>query len=84
MLIPSAPLLPQLLIKTVFMPQFEKVDKGTKSIVDMSNSKTFFKPHSRKSSSSKATHVCHQCGVSGHIRPNCFKLYPQKQVSKRL
>ena len=28
-------------------------------------------------------HVCHHCGVSGHIRPNCFKLYPHKQLSKR-
>ena len=65
------------------MPQFEKVDKGKKSIIDMSNSKTFFKPHSRKSSSFKATHVCHHCGIHGHIRPNCFKLYPHKQVSKR-
>ena len=38
---------------------------------DLSNSKSFIRPH-----------VCHHCGVSGHIRPNCFKLYPQKQVSK--
>ena len=29
-------------------------------------------------------HVCHHCGVSGHIRPNCFKLYPHKQLSKWL
>ena len=38
---------------------------------------------SRKSSSSKTAHVCHHCGVFGHIHPNCFKMYPQKQVSKR-
>ena len=69
--------------KTVFVPQFEKVDKGKKSITDMSNSKTFVRPHSRKSSSSKTTHVCHHCGVHGHTRPNCFKLYPHKQLSKR-
>ena len=31
----------------------------------------------------KTTHVCHNCGVSGHICPNCFKFYHQKQVSKR-
>ena len=41
------------------------------------------RPPSRKLSSSKTTHVCHHCGISGHIRPNCFKLYPQKQVSKQ-
>ena len=68
---------------TVFVPQFEKVDKGKKSITDMSNSKTFVRPHFRKSSSSKTTHVCYHCGVHGHTRPNCFKLYPHKQLSKR-
>ena len=46
--------------KTVFMRQFEKVDKGNKSITDMSYSNTFVRPHSRKSSSSKTTHVCHR------------------------
>ena len=66
------------------MPQFEKCDKGMKSITDLSNSKSFVRPHSRKSSSPKTAHICHHCGVFGHIRPNCFKLYPYKQVSKRL
>ena len=57
--------------KTVFVLQYEKGDKGMKSITDLSNSKSFVRPH-----------VCHHCGVFGHIRPNCFKFYPQKQVSK--
>ena len=43
-----------------------------KSKIDLANSKSFVRPH-----------VCHHCGVSGHIRPNCFKLYPHKQLSKR-
>ena len=55
-----------------------------KSITDLSNSKSFVRPHSRKSSSPKTTHVCHHFDVSGHIYPNCFMLYPHKQVSKRL
>ena len=38
---------------------------------DLANFKSFVRPH-----------VCHYCGVSGHIRPNCFKLYPHKQLSK--
>ena len=54
-----------------------------KSITNLSNSKYFVRPHSRNSSSPKTIYVCHHCGVSGHIRPICFKLYPQKQVSKR-
>ena len=41
------------------------------------------RPPSRKPSSSKTTHVCHHCGAFGHTQPNCFKLYPQKQMSKR-
>ena len=35
------------------MPQSEKGDKGMKSITDLSNSKFFVRPHSRKSSSPK-------------------------------
>ena len=68
--------------KTVFVPQYKKGDKCMKFKTDLANFKSFVRPHSRKSSSSN-THVCHYCGVFGHIRPNCFKLYPQKQVSKR-
>ena len=51
--------------KTVFILQFEKCDKGMKSITDLSNSKSFVRPN-----------VCHYCGISGHIHPNCFKLFP--------
>ena len=69
--------------KTIFVPQSKKGDKGMKSITDLSNSKSFVRPHSRKSSSPKTTHVCHHYGVFGHIHRNCFKLYPQKQVSKQ-
>ena len=50
---------------TVLVLQFEKCDKGMKSITDLSNSKSFVRPY-----------VCYHCGVSGHICPNCFKLYP--------
>ena len=58
--------------RTVFVLQSEKGDKGMKSKTDLANSKSFVRPH-----------VCHHCGVSRHICPNCFKLYPHKQLSKR-
>ena len=58
--------------RTVFVPQSEKCDKGMKSKTNLTNFKSFVTPH-----------VCHHCGISGHIRPNCFKLHPQKQVSKQ-
>ena len=58
--------------RNVFVPQSKKGNKGMKSKTDLANSKSFVGPQ-----------VCHHCGVYGHIRPNCFKLYPQKQVSKR-
>ena len=51
--------------KTVFVPQSEKSDKGMKFKTDLPNSKSFVR-----------SHVCHHCGVFGHICPNCFKLYP--------
>ena len=38
---------------------------------DLANSKSFVRPY-----------VCHYCGVSRHICPNYFKLYPHKQLSK--
>ena len=53
------------------MAQSEKGDKSMKSKTDLANSKSFVRQH-----------VCHHCGVFRHIRSNCFKLYPQKQVSK--
>ena len=43
-----------------------------KSKTVLADSKSFVRPY-----------VCHHCCVSGHIRPNCFKLYPHKQLSKR-
>ena len=58
--------------KTIFVPQSEKGDKCMKSKTDLANSKSFVRPH-----------VYHHCGVSRHIRPNCFKLYPHKRVSKQ-
>ena len=58
--------------RKIFVPQYEKGNKGMKSKIDLANSKSFVRPH-----------VCHHCGVSGHIRPNCFKLYPHRQLSKR-
>ena len=46
-------------LKTVFVPQSEKSDKGMKSKTNLTISKSFIRPH-----------VCHHCGVSGHICPN--------------
>ena len=54
-------------LRTVFVLQSEKGDKCMKSKTGLANSKSFVRPH-----------VCHHCGVSGHIHHNCFKLYPQK------
>ena len=51
--------------RTVFMPQSNKGDKCMKSKTDLTNSKSFIRPY-----------VCHHYGVSRHICPNCFKLYP--------
>ena len=47
--------------RTVFMPQFEKGNKGMKSKTNLTNFKSFVRPH-----------VCHHYGVSGYIRLNCL------------
>ena len=60
-----------------------RIDKGKNSDVNAEVSKPMSKTPSRKHSSSKTTHVCHYCGASGHICPNCFKLFPHKRVSNR-
>ena len=53
--------------KTVFVPQSEKCDKGIKFKTNLSNSKSFVRPH-----------VCHYCGVFGHIHPHTHqKSYSQ-------
>ena len=57
---------------TIFVPKSEKGNKGMKSKTVLANSKSFVRPH-----------VYHHCDVFGHIRPNFFKLYPHKQLSKR-
>ena len=41
------------------------------------------RPLSKKSSSSKTTHVCHHCGASGHTHPNSFKLFSHKREFNR-
>ena len=51
--------------RTIFVPQSEKGDKGMKSKIDLTNSKSFVRPH-----------VCHHYSISGNICPNCFRLYP--------
>ena len=33
------------------------------------------RPPFRKLISSKTTHICHQCGASGHTHPDCFNLH---------
>ena len=72
MLFPPAPSSTATGSRTVFVPQSEISDKGMKSKTVLAKSKSFVRPH-----------VCHHCGVSGYIHPNCFKLYPHKQLSKR-
>ena len=59
--------------RTVSLLQSEKGNKGMKSKTVFADSKSFGRPYN----------VCHHCCVSGHIRPNCFKLYPHKQLSKQ-
>ena len=59
-----------------------EVSSSRKIRVDLKESKpkesTLFKDKMH----GKPTWVCHFCGKSGHIRPNCYKLQAAKRVNK--
>ena len=50
--------------------------------VDLHESKTKAPNPSKGKTHDKPAWVCHFCGKSGHIRPNCFKLQAAKRANK--
>ena len=80
--------------KDFFIPPFKRnneelkanivrIDKGKNSDVNTKVSKPMFETPHRMKEKYEFIPICYHCGVSGHILPNCFKLYPYKQLSKR-
>ena len=50
--------------------------------VDLHESKPKALNPSKGKTHDKPTWICHFCGKSGHIRPNCYKLQAAKRVNK--
>ena len=50
--------------------------------VDLKESKPKKSTLSKDKSNDKPAWVCHFCGKSGHIRPNCYKLQATKRANK--
>ena len=59
-----------------------KVTPPRKIRVDLKESKPKTSNPSKDKLHDRPTWVCHFCGKSGHIRPNCFKLQVAKQENK--
>ena len=50
--------------------------------VDLHESKTKAPNPSKGKTHDKPAWICHFCGKSGHIRPNCYKLQTAKRANK--
>ena len=50
--------------------------------IDLKESKSKKSTLSKDKSNDKPAWVCHFCGKSGHIRPNCYKLQAAKRANK--
>ena len=59
-----------------------EVSPSRKIRVDLIESKLKESTLSKNKKHRKPTWVCHFCGKSGHIRPNCYKLQAAKRANK--
>ena len=59
-----------------------EVSRSRKIRVDLNESKFKESTLSKDKMHGKLAWVCHFCGKSGHIRPNCYKLQAAKRANK--
>ena len=59
-----------------------EVSSSRKIRVDLKESKPKVSTLSKDKVHGKPAWVCHFCGKSGHIRPNCYKLQAAKRANK--
>ena len=59
-----------------------EVSSSRKIMVDLKESKPKVSTLSKDKVHGKPAWVCHFCGKSGHIRPNCYKLQAAKRANK--
>ena len=83
----SEPSVSEFVSETVKFPISEvvkpiEVSPSRKIRVDMKKSKPKESTISKDKMHGKLAWVCHFCGKSGHIRPNCYKLQVAKRANK--
>ena len=83
----SKPFVNEVVSETVKPPVSEvvkplEVTPPKKIRVDLKESKPKKSTLSKDRSNDKPTWVCHFCGKSGHIHPNCYKLKAAKRANK--
>ena len=83
----SEPSVTEIVSETVKPPMSEvvkpiEVSSSRKIRVDLKDSKPKKPTLSKDKSHDKPAWVCHFCGKSGHIRPNCYKLQAAKRANK--
>ena len=83
----SEPSVSKVVSETVKPPVSEvvkpiEVSPSWKIRVDLKESKLKESTLSKDKMHGKLAWVCHFCGKSGHIRPNCYKLQAAKRANK--
>ena len=83
----SKPSVSEVVSETIKPPVSEivkpiEVSSSRKIMVDLKKSKPKQPTLSKDKSHDKPAWVCHFCGKSGHIRPNCYKLQAAKRANK--
>ena len=83
----SKPSVSAIMSETVKFPMSEVVkslegSSSRKIRVDLKESKPKKPTLSKDKTHDKPAWVCHFCGKSGHIRPNCYKLQAAKRANK--
>ena len=84
----SEPSMSKVVSETVKPPVSEvvkpiEVSPSKKIMVDLKESKPKESTLSKDKMHGKPTWVCHFCGKSGHVSPNCYKLQATKRANKQ-
>ena len=79
----SEPLVSKVVKPSVSEAKSVEVTPPKKIKVDLHKSKPKALNPPKGKTHDKPAWVCHFCGKSGHIRPNCYKLQAAKRANKR-
>ena len=78
----SKPLMSEVVKPSMSEANFVEVTPPWKIMVDLHKSKPKVSNPPKGKTHDKPVWVCHFCGKSGHIHPNCYKLQVAKRANK--